>query len=364
MMIRPSEHESRKGKYINDAERAIIWTLLQEGKKVREIARSLDRSPSTISRELKRGRCRQVQSDDYGQRYVYVYSDEASSIKARKDQSRRCAKPKLIDDKMGVAELERLIKKEDYSPAAALHIAKEQGLLKVTICVGTLYNYIKRGLLDITAMDMPYNKTGYAERAQIKRSSQRHLFLRMHGMSIECRPPTIENRRQFGHWEGDLVVGPQGTRSCIFTLTERLTRFEIAVLVANRKCATIADALDKVEKAFDALFRPVFLSITFDNGIEFLDYELLTREESRGVARFQIFYAHPYSSFERGANENANRMLRRKFPKGTNFDNVDQEAVTRAAAWLNDYPRSVGSGVPYRAANAFRAELANLHVAA
>lgn len=320
---------------------------------VRAISRELGRSPSTISRELKRGQCRQFLSVNGVEKYVEVYSDEASSIKAIKDHARRGAKLKLVDCPCVLLEIERLIKCENYSPAAALYEVREQNLLDRDVSIGTIYNYIRRGFTSVSSVDMPYNKTAYEKKARVKRKSQKHQFLKLHGMSIENRPIEIDYRLQFGHWEGDLIVGTKRSKACLLTLTERITRFEVALKISNRTCMAVAEALDNIEEAYGELFKEVFRSITFDNGGEFADYDLLTRCKARDKPRFQIYYAHPYSSYERGLNENTNRMLRRKFPKGTNFDYVSREDVAQSVKWVNNYPRDITKHTAWRARDFF-----------
>lgn len=353
------EKASRKGKYIDSYERIRIWSLRKEGRGVRDIARAMGRAPSTISRELKRGTVKQIVGSDYGlKRYEYVYSDEASAIRAKREHAKRGAKLKLIGDTDAVCEIERLIKHDNYSPAAALYEVAESGLLTTVVCVGTIYNYIHSRLMDVEPRDLPYNKTAYARKSETKKKSRMHLFWKLHGMSIEQRPPEIEDRSEFGHWEGDLIVGCDGSKSCLFTLTERVTRFEISVKIEDRHCSNVAEAIDAIEGRYGCLFGLVFKSITFDNGSEFLKHELLTRSKERGEPRFRIFYAHPYSSYERGSNENANRMIRRKFPKGTNFDEVSEEAVADAIAWVNNYPRRVRNGKAKRARILFAEQMA------
>ena len=100
-------------------------------------------------------------------------------------------------------------------------------------------------------------------------------------------------------------------------------------------------ALDRIERRFGALFRKVFKTITVDNGGEFSNVERLEQSAIRKGKRTHFYYCHPYSSFERGSNENQNRMIRRRYPKGTDFGKVSTAAIKELEQWINNYPREI-----------------------
>ena len=158
------------------------------------------------------------------------------------------------------------------------------------------------------------------------------------GESIEHRPENINSREEPFHWEMDTVKGRQKTKKCVLTLTERLSLKEITLPMNGATMENVVAALDGLERKYGKLFRKIFRSITVDNGSEFSDCEGM-EASIFGGKRTKMYYCHPYSSYERGSNENQNRMLRRKFPKGTNFDEVPDEEIIAAADWMNGYPR-------------------------
>ena len=127
--------------------------------------------------------------------------------------------------------------------------------------------------------------------------------------SIEHRPKEANERSEYGHWEGDLIVGKQGTKTVLFTLTERMTRQEIIIKLPNKQTDTIAKAIDKLERKYKSKFYSMFKTITFDNGVEFMGYEGIEKSCRREEKRTTIYYAHPYCSGERGTNENNNRLI-------------------------------------------------------
>ena len=166
------------------------------------------------------------------------------------------------------------------------------------------------------------------------------------GESIEQRPEEIDRREEFGHWEGDTVYSGKGKRKttrALLTMTERKTRKEIIIAIPNRKAETVVKALDALERKLGARrFRAIFKSITFDNGTEFAAAEGLERScVNKRLPRTKVYFCHPYSSWERGTNENTNGMIRRRFPKGTNFAAVTNAQIAQAENWINNYPRKI-----------------------
>lgn len=166
---------------------------------------------------------------------------------------------------------------------------------------------------------------------------------RQNGKSIDKRPEIVDQRTTFGHWEGDTVYSKKDGSKALLVLTERLTRWEIIARIKDRTANSVIKALDQIERRFGAdLFAKAFQTITFDNGGEFSDVERLERSAVRkGRRRTTAYFCHPYSSYERGSNECQNKMIRRKFPKGTDFGAVSAVAVKRAEDWINNYPREI-----------------------
>ncbi|BEU87408.1 hypothetical protein TAMA11512_08720 [Selenomonas sp. TAMA-11512] len=159
----------------------------------------------------------------------------------------------------------------------------------------------------------------------------------------------MNRRKEFGHWEIDSVVGRKGTKPILLTLVERKTRKSIYVLVKDKKQKEVIQALRRAQRRVKGDFTQVFKSITADNGTEFLDGEGL-REAAKCD---EVYYAHPFSSWERGSNENGNRMLRRWLPKGTDFSTIKPKALQQIEDWVNNYPRKI---FDYKTANDMYAE--------
>ena len=142
----------------------------------------------------------------------------------------------------------------------------------------------------------------------------------------------------------DSVLGQRGkSKNTLLVLTERKTRNEIIFKLPDHTDEAVVAALDRLERKWGAdMFKRVFKTITVDNGSEFADAEGLQRSIiNEGEKRTKVYYCHPYSSWERGTNEVTNKMIRRKIPKGTNFDDRTEEEVESIENWINGYPRKI-----------------------
>ena len=149
----------------------------------------------------------------------------------------------------------------------------------------------------------------------------------------------------------DTVVGCQGgNKDCLLVLTERKTRFEYIFKIPDKSQHSVIRVLDRLESTYGAEnFRQTFKTITMDNGVEFLDMAGVERSATSPDARRTIaYYCHPYCSFERGSNENLNKMIRRHIPKGADIAEYSEEDVARIQDWMNDYPRAIFDGLSAR----------------
>jgi len=303
------------------------------------IAALIGVSERTIRRELAMGRVEQLNSDlmkknVYKADYAQMRHDERGANKGRA--------LKIGSDHKLVAFLETKICDEKFSPDAALAKARENGGFKGIICTKTLYSYIDAGLfLRLSNKDLPVKK--YRKKRDYKKIRKVALNNR-NGKSISERPESVDKREEQGHWEIDLVVGKQGTKPVVLTLVERKSRKSLYVLCPNKTQEAVMEAVKKAAKRVDGDFGEVFKSITADNGSEFLDSAAIKAAAKCG----EVYYAHPYSSWERGSNENGNRMLRRFIPKGTDLSGLTESELQRYEDWVNNYPRRI---LGYHSAN-------------
>ena len=323
--------------HLTKTDRYKIEALLKAKQKPQEIADIIHVNVSTIYREVKRARTIFRNSDWTEEER---YNPDEADRKYRENLALKGAPLKIEKDFEFANYIESKIVDEHLSPEAALHCADLEGKrFKTHICRVTLYNYIDKGVfLRITNKDLPVKPNKKSKKKKVKTVKKAPS-----GDSIEKRPEEVENRETFGHWEGDTVYsGKKKAKVALFVLTERKTRKEIIEKMPDRTKESAVAALDRVQARYGDRFQELFQTITFDNGVEFSDVDGLERSANNpDEKRTKVYYCHPYSSYERGSNENQNRMVRRWYPKGTDFSTVSDEEIARLEGWINNYPRKL-----------------------
>lgn len=321
-------------RHLTYADRVAMETLLNRKCSKADVARYLKVSRATITREYKKGIYRHTNSDlteteKYCADLAQQNTDYAQTSKGR---------PLKIGNDIKFAEyVEDKIVNDGYSPAAALTMAALDNM-KTHISVNTLYRYIDKGIfLTLTNKKLPVKSQ------RKKRKHKVRVQKRMSaGTSIEYRSDEVDGRQTFGHWEMDTVKGQRGkSKSCLLVLTERFTRREIVRKIPDQGTKSVVAELDNLEHRLGAMFSKLFKTITVDNGVEFSDYQGMKRSLLHEGDRTEIFYCHAYSSYERGSNENANKLIRRHIPKGYDIDKYDDTYVQYIQDWMNSYPRKI-----------------------
>lgn len=327
--------KNNKYKHITYAERTMIETWYNSDYKTKkEIAQLLHKSERTIRREINRGK---VIVRGYEWEEKEEYSARIAQDKYDYGMTGKGPELKLDQDYELVKHIEKEIIKYKKSPEVVSKQLEKNGF-EVKVSGRTIRNAIKSGLIfeKIKQGKIIYKKE-YKNKNKEKRVSKQIPAEK----SIEYRPKEALTREVYGYWEGDLVVGKQGTKAVLFTLTERKTRQEIIMKLPNKKTETIAKALDKIERRYKSKFYKTFKSITFDNGVEFMGYKGLEKSCRIKKNRTKVYYAHPYCSGERGTNENNNRLIRRWIPKGTDITNIKISFIKDIEEWINNYPRAM-----------------------
>lgn len=241
--------------------------------------------------------------------------------------------------------------KRGISVDTIVNVKKQNG--QWTVSTTTLYRYIDRGYIPgVTNKHLPEKPRRKQRKAKTVKAARAPK-----GLPIDRRPEAIANRNAFGHWEFDSVIGKaKGKRQSILTLTERKTRFEIIIRADAKTSAETVKALNKTIKK---LPQGTFKTITVDNGSEFQDCYGMEHDHL-GNKRLTVYYAHPYSSWERGSNERNNRIIRRYFPKKTSFAKITQSQCDRVADAINSMPRKI---LNWKSAkDLFEQEIANLQI--
>lgn len=310
--------------HIQPNERDLIAVWVSQGLTVREIAKRLKRSPSSISREVSRN-----ESVKNG---VYV----AISAQAKADricQETRKQHP-LKDPVIYSYVLERL--RRGWSPeeiAGRLKLKKG----KTVICHETIYSYIYRKQNKEKRLWEYLVRKQKRRRKQTGRSVQKVQMAQR--VSIHSRPKAIDERSEFGHWEGDTVEGRRSEGDGIHTEVERVSRYLEAMKVDR------IDSLNGIKaqrEIFSSLEDPARRSTTLDNGRE-NHLHLLLR-----FLKMSVYFADPYCSCQRGTNENTNGIIRRYLPKGSSFKDLSQEELNDIVWEINHRPKKcLGYNMPY-----------------
>lgn len=339
-----SNTKTRKWQQITEPDRYKIEGYLEEGLSITKIARLLKRSRRTIGREVALGRVEQRRLNPSNSKSIdqpmylieYVYKADYAQMRHDERASNKGRNLKIGHDHKLADYIEHMIKHEHYSPDAIIGRIHATGMkFDVSICVKTLYSYIDKHIFhEVTNSDL------WVKRNQKKRDYKKIRTVALNnrkGTSIAERPECANDRTEKGHWEIDLVVGMKGTRAVILTLVERKTRKSLYILVRDKTQKEVIKAIKKARKRVGGNFDDVFKTITADNGVEFLDFDGIKKAGKCD----EVYYAHPYSSWERGSNENGNRILRRFIPKKTDIGKITAEELQRIEDWVNNYPRKI-----------------------
>ena len=338
---------SRTFKHLTKTDRLRIEKWKKKKLEPKEIAEKLRVHISTIYRELRRGEYERLDGSTW--EIKKEYSPDIAEKKYQENLREKGPDLKIGNNQALADFIEKTIVEKDCSPAAALAFARNEGF-DVDISIPTIYSYIKKDIfLSLTQNELPRHGKRKSKYRHVKKKKEASRAPA--GESIEKRPEEVNNRETFGHWEGDTVYsGKKTSTEALLTLAERMTRKEIIIKIPDRKAETVVKAFDALERKWGAVnFRAVFQSITFDNGTEFASADLLEAScINKTIPRTKVYFAHPYSSWERGTNENGNGMIRRKHPKGTNFKEVSKTELQNTEDWINEYPRKI---LGYRCSN-------------
>lgn len=297
---------------LTSEQRYQISGLKKAGWKQTQIAVEVGVDKSTISRELKRNKGERGWRPLQAQRF-------------RDERRRGCINGKQFSSEEW-AEVDRLIR-EDLSPEQAANRLEMEGRLQISH--EAIYRYVyadKRDGGDLCRhlrSQKPHRKR-YAS-GQERRGAIRNR------VSIEERPEIVDQRARIGDWEGDTVIG-RNHKGGLVTLAERKSRYVLAGHIRSKH----AEGVTAVTTRLLNPHKDKCHTLTLDNGKEFAGHEKMAAE-----LKADIYFAHPYSSWERGLNENSNGLLRQYFPKGMELTDLTEDLVQRAVERLNHRPRKV-----------------------
>ena len=291
--------------HLTTYERGRIEALTELGFSNRAIARQLRRHRSCIDREIRRNFA------------AVEYKDEV----AHKNylQRRQCSRPKGKWNE-GVADCIQKRLRETWSPE---QIANTETIGRISF--KTIYRWIYQGKLPKVTTSVLRQKG-----KRLKPAEKRGKFTI--GTSISERPKEVKGRKTFGHWELDTMVSSRGeSKGCFATFVERKSRLYTALKIPDRTASSMEMA---IQHLYYALPSGAFLTGTTDRGKEFACYDAI--QEALGVT---LYFADPYSSWQRGSNENSNGLLREFYPKKTDLAMVDDDELLHNLFLINSRPR-------------------------
>ncbi len=313
----------KKYQHFTIEEREKVQEFLWQNKSIRTIAKALNRSPSSVSREIKRHLPKERRQ----------YTPRVAHEQALKNRRSRGRAERLKNDIVRNYVVDHL--KQRWSPEQIAGRMKQD--IGETVSHEAIYQYVYSqihrngyGYLKPGKEDLRVYLRWKRKRRQAKGMRKSQRVLRPEGISIDLRPKIIETRKRFGDWEGDTVES-KDHKPGINTLVDRKSGYVfITKLGAKTGEATVQAVASRISKLPKQLRR----TLTLDNGPENRDWQSM-----QAATELDIYFAHPYHSWERGINENTNGLIREYFPKKTDFDMITNEEIAKVEYDLNTRPR-------------------------
>jgi len=334
--------QRRKATHLTFRDRTAMETLIRvhwpHGRRIvwAQLGRHMGRSWRIVRAEYHRGKVinRDSKLIEYNTYSAEKGQAEADALAANKG-------PRMRLTNTLAERLRYWIVDEKLSPYVAVMRMRKEGHAWVP-CVRTVYTAIARGDLEIIRANLPYGTL----RMKPRHPGRRMAYRTLRGKSIDERPQAAACRAEYGHWEMDTVVGPsRGSGTCLLVLTERATRMEIIRRLPDRTQRSVLRALRNLERQPDNPFAHM-KSLTSDNGSEFWDFEAIERSTLNPKhTRCSLYYTHPFSAFERGTNENNNRLIRRFIPKGTDLASFTPKQIATIELTINTMERQILGGL-------------------
>jgi transposase, IS30 family len=300
---------------LTEHERYTLGAMNRAGLSARQIGRLLERSHTTIQRELRRNACHATDGA-----YRPSKAQERTNGRRRRSRQVKHHPPEVYE------WIEAVLQEEQWSPEQMADASSRT--TGVRISHATIYRHVRK---DQRQGGRLYRHLRQGGKRRRKRTFGPEKRGRLQGKPmIDTRPEVVESRQEPGHWEGDTVMGAAGERDCLLTLVERSSGVALVEKLRHRTVTAVNRATLRLIGSSGLLFK----SITWDNGTEFHGYKAL--EHAAGV---RCYFAYPHRPWERGSNENFNGLLRQYFPKRKSLSRVRQSDCDHVAHKLNSRPR-------------------------
>jgi len=300
--------------HLRKEERFYIWQALRDGKSQKQVADALGRHPATICREIKRNK--------YARCHIYTYHWALQILKYRKQRANR-QKYRKLNNRIQQF-IERLIRRYLSPEQVSGYLKKHHN---ISISHETIYRFIYSDKQRKVALK-PFLRQGHKHRRKRYGSGARTSCI-PNRISITERPKVVEDKRRLGDWECDTVIG-EDRKSVLVTVVDRASLYTCTSRVYSRSSKVVCNAIIRMLRPYKDRVK----TLTFDNGTEFVRHEKIGK-----ALDAETYFAHPYSSWERGINENTNGLLRQFFPKKTDFRTISWKQIKDAVDNLNNRPR-------------------------
>jgi len=369
-------------------ERDTIQYMLDKGHTFTSISIAIKKDRTTISKEVKRNRYIKGYEDDFNQRYINHAVEACDILKKRlvcnfcKNKG-YCSKRKLYynsklanekylinlkDSRVGVnikpevvEEIERsivpLIKNKKQS-INQVHITHKDILF---FSNPTLYRYIDLGVLSLTNLDLP-KKVKYKPRKDTEEREHKRELALLNGRKIDDYFNYLSKHKNCSRLQLDTVIGTQTSSKVLLTLIIVETNFMFIRLLDKKNIESVNKQFDIFKNKLGIkLYAKLFETVLTDNGSEFYDPLHIEIDYNTGEKIANVFYCNPYSSWQKGCIEKNHEFIRKVFPKGTNFDNFNDNIIFKLESNINNIPRKKFKGKsPYQLTNKLYPELIDI----
>lgn len=348
---RNEEKQNGKFKHLTQEDRISIEILHTAGFNNSFIGAFVGKDRSSIKREIDKNAIEIWNINSTKSPYkekkqinIKYYSSEKAQKNAEENKlknRKKCKLDRYPNLRWAVVGLlkERNI---DYSPDIIANLSKEGKIKEAETSISTnaVYRAVKARKYGLTINDLPHGRGYFKKQNNNPHTQTKEISERKKEISIEVMPEEIKRKEVETHFEGDSVVGvAKGTHQTLITLANPVSQFVFIRRSRNKTGQATVETIDRLEEEIPEL-NQIITSILFDNGVEFSKFEEMMKSvKNREEKRFQVYFTHPYASYERGCNENKNRMIRRYFKKGKLVEDLRDEDILNIARKINNMPR-------------------------
>lgn len=347
---RNEEETTGKFKHLTPEDRISIEILHTAGFSNSFIGAFVGKDRSSIKREIDKNAIEiwdiNSTKSPYKEKKINIryYSSEQAQKNAEENKLKNRKKYKLDRYPNLRCAVVALLKEKniDYSPDVIANLSKEGKIKEAETSVGTntIYRAVKARKYGLTINELPHGRGYFKKQNNNPHTQTKEISERKKEISIEVMPEEIKRKEVDTHFEGDSVVGvAKGRHNTLITLVNTASQFLLIRRSENKTGQATVDVLDKLEEEIPELWR-IMETLLLDNGIEFSKIEeMMTSVKDKEKKRFQVYFTHPYASYERGCNENKNRLIRRYFKKGKLVEDLSDEDILNIARKINNMPR-------------------------